>query len=278
MPAQNLNWKKDRYERRIDMNGNDRISAFLLERYHIGEVNNEEKLCVEKALIQDPALAAALAGLARADQDFRQRFPRERFFPAVQNVRHFRSPLVWGLGAAALILVIALPMFVLMNSAQDTEITRIKGRGNSVELSVYLKGNSAGENVKLPDQTDIHMGNTVQLAYRIQPDVPGERYGVIFSIDGRSLVTLHYPFSAEQSTQLVSGKAVLLNEAYTLDDAPDYEIFFFVVRDKPLEVKNVLNTARQLALQMAKNPQAVLQQGNAAFKGCELQVLTLRKD
>jgi len=273
------------------MNKPAAISAFLLERYHIGEVNDDEKFRVENALAQNPALAAVLAELDQSDQDFLRRFPRERFFPAgvvrklnksaVQNVRRFRPSPVWGLCAAALALVIAIPLFVLMNPARDTDHSRIKGTssgGNSVELSVYLKGNSADEDIKLPDQADIRMGNTVQLAYRVQTDVSGERYGVIFSIDGRAIVTLHYPYSAGQSTRLVSGKAVPLEEAYTLDDAPNYEMFFFVVRDKPLEVNNVLNTARHLASQIARDPQDALRQGTAAFKGCELQVLTLWKE
>jgi len=279
------------------MNNSAGISDFLLERYHIGEVNDDEKIFVEKALARNPALAEALAELDRSDQDFLRRFPRDRFFPAgvvkkhqfqnnflnksaVQNVRRFRPQMVWGGCAAALALFIAIPLFVLTDPARDTDNTRIKGLssgGNSVELSVYLKGNSAGEDIKLRDQADIRMGNTVQLAYRVQADVSGERYGVIFSIDGRTMVTLHYPYSAGQSTRLVLGKAVPLEEAYTLDDAPDYEMFFFVVKDKPLEVNSVLNTARHLASQIAKDPHAALRQGNAAFKGCELQVLTLRK-
>jgi hypothetical protein len=254
---------------------NNPVSAFLLERYHIGEVNTDEKRRVEKALAEDPALALELARLDQSDRDFWRQFPHKNFQGLrTSNKPHItsrlRAPLL--LAAAALILVIALPYFLRKNSEQD----RIKGTaGNTLELSVYLKGNSAGDDVKLADQSDIRMGNTVQLAYRVQTTAP--KYGVIFSIDGRSLVTLHYPYNNEQSTGLVSGKAVPLDEAYTLDDAPNYEMFFFVVKDKPLETANVLNSAQQLALQIAKNPQTALQQGNVVFKGCELQVLTLWK-
>jgi hypothetical protein len=166
---------------------------------------------------------------------------------------------------------------MLRNNSYATFDDRIKGASaseHSAELSVYLKG----RDTKLPDQAGIQTGNTIQLAYRVQPDDYGERYGVIFSIDGRSSVTMHYPYSMGQSTQLVAGKAVPLDEAYTLDDAPNYEIFFLVVGDKPLEVKNVLDTARQLALQIERNPQEALRRGTTAFKDYELTVLTLRKE
>jgi hypothetical protein len=264
---------------------NVHINAFLLERYHIGEVTPEEKFFVEDALAHDEELAAALADLDRADRDFWQRFPH-----VIHNVTHNvirarplvrRRPLIWGICAAAVVLIIALPLFILKNTSYATSDDRMKGSSageNSAELSVYLKGNATGGEIKLPDQAGIQTGNTIQLAYRIQPDASGERYGVIFSIDGRSSVTMHYPYRLGQSTQLVAGKAVPLDEAYMLDDAPGYEIFFLVVGDKPLEVKNVLDTARQLALQIAGRPQEALRRGTAAFKEYELTVLTLRKE
>jgi hypothetical protein len=259
------------------------ISTFLLERYHLGEVTPEEKFFVEDALARDAELAAALADLDRADRDFWQRFPHVTHNVIHSDIRPLgrRRLLVWGVCAAAVVLIIALPLFILKNTRYATFDDRMKGSfagENSAELSVYLKGGATGGEIKLPDQAGIQTGNTVQLAYRVQPDDSGERYGVIFSIDGRSSVTMHYPYSLGQSTQLVAGKAVPLDEAYTLDDAPDYEIFFLVVGDKPLPVNNVLNTARRLALQIAGNPQEALRRGTDAFKDYELTVLTLRKE
>jgi len=260
------------------------IGALLLERYHLGEVTPEEKFLVENVLARDAELAAALAELDRADRDFWQRFPyviHADIRPLGRRRLHRPSPLVWGLCAAAAVLIIALPLFILRNTSHATFDDRMKGLSageNSAELSVYLKGGAAGKDIKLPDQAGIQAGNTIQLAYRVQPNASGERYGVIFSIDGRSSVTMHYPYSMGQSTQLVAGKAVPLDEAYTLDDAPDYEIFFFVVADKPLEVSRVFDTAQQLAVQITGKGQEALRRGTAAFNGYELTVLTLRKE
>jgi len=265
------------------------VSTLLLERYHIGEVSPEERFLVENALAQNAKLAAALDELDRSDRDFWQRYAHTRRLP-LQNPRvqstHAQRlrripPLAWGIcAAAATFLIIALPLFILRNTAQDTFGDRMKGAvdGNSAELSVYLKGSVAGNDIKLPDQAGIHTGNTVQLAYRVQPDDSGERYGVIFSIDGRSSVTMHYPYNMGQSTQLVAGKAVPLDEAYTLDDAPYYEIFFLVVGDKPLPVGNVLDTAQRLARQIEGKPQEALRRGADVFKDYELTALTLRKE
>jgi hypothetical protein len=99
-------------------------------------------------------------------------------------------------------------------------------------------------------------------------------YGVIFSIDGRSAVTMHYPYGLSQSTRLIPGKRIALDEAYTLDDAPDYEIFFFVVSSKPLDVSGILKSAEQLA----RNPETALERSGAVFRGYEVKTLTLRKE
>jgi len=269
------------------MNKPVRVSAFLLERYRIGEVSYWEKRRVAKALAQDPALAAELAEMDRADVDFRERFPPQRFFSQGHkaqrlHIRHSRRipPPVWGICAAALVLAAALPLLILRDARSPVFSDRIKGgsdNGRSVELGVYLR-NAAGNDVMLPDQAAVSEGNTVQLVYRIPADVSGERHGVIFSVDGRSVVTLHYPYNPGQATSLVAGRAVPLDEAYTLDDAPDYEMFFFVVGDRPLEPRSILRTAEQLAQRIAGNPQDALRQGIDAFKGYEVTMLTLRKN
>jgi len=276
-----------------------RISSFLLERYHIGEVTAKEKKYVEKVLAEDERTKSALADLERADNDFRQRFSLERFFPAAQkdgissklhrmNIPRFgisrtrrNAAIVCGICAAALVVMIALPLAIIKSNNQADFGDRIKGastENDSIELSVYIKEKKSGESVKLTNQASVKEGNTIQLAYQIPDGVSAEKYGVIFSIDGRSSVTMHFPYTPWQSTLLVSGKPVPLDEAYTLDDAPNYEIFFFVTGEKPFNIGDVMDTAKQLALQINKNPELAENCGVAAFNKNELTVFTLIKE
>jgi len=275
------------------------VSAFMLERYRIGEVTQEEKIQIEEALACDEALSTAFENLSHADNDFYQRYPMENFFPAKKNTlshiqqRHWRRrPIVWGICAAAMIMVIALPLLIprlSMQSSNPIEMAytdRMKGgnptssaaENNSIELSIYLRGNTTGEIIRLSDYSNIREGNTIQLAYRVLGASSKEKYGVIFSIDGRSFVTMHYPYTPWQSTLLVSGRAVPLDEAFTLDDAPDYEIFFFVAADTPIDIRYIINSARRIASQIGENPQEALRLGVSAFKDYELNVFTLIKE
>ncbi|GHT72942.1 hypothetical protein FACS1894124_0480 [Spirochaetia bacterium] len=205
-----------------------------------------------------------------------------------------------GAGIAAAVILAAFPVSAGRGPLTD----RAKGTGElsvspmpSAELRIYLKEGSASrrvadssnfssanvsstnfssENLLLSDQTLVSAGSTVQLVYTVKrrPQAAAERYGVIFSIDGRGAVSLHYPYTREGTTRLVEGKQTPLEEAYTLDDAPDYEIFFFVVADTPLDAGAVLRTAESLA----QDSLPVLERSVAAFKPYEVKSLTLRKE
>jgi hypothetical protein len=85
---------------------------------------------------------------------------------------------------------------------------------------------------------------------------------------------MHYPYVPGADTRLAAGKQTFLEEAYTLDDAPDYELFFLVIGDRPLDTSEILDSARQLA----RNPATALDRGRRLFKNHELTTLALRKE
>jgi hypothetical protein len=249
----------------------------MLERYNLGEVTEEEKEFIETLMIRELRLAERLADIRRSDIEIKNRYSPEQFMARQTKKSPNRPPvppLAWGIGAAALLLFIALPFFrTLFSTAPLTD--RVKGGMDtaSAELSVFLKSDTihvSDTDAQLPDQTVLRRGNTVQLSYMVSTN----SYGVIFSIDGRSAVTMHYPYELSQSTRLIPGKRIALDEAYTLDDAPDYEIFFFVVSNKPLDVPAILKSAAQLA----GNPGTAIERCSAVFRSYEVKTLTLRKE
>jgi hypothetical protein len=70
---------------------------------------------------------------------------------------------------------------------------------------------------------------------------------MILSIDGKGAVTLHLPERKGDSTKLELGKQSLLSNAFELDDAPEFERFFFLTSDSPIDVDGVLQEAQDLA-------------------------------
>ena len=264
-----------------------KISDLMLERYRLKELSEQDRITVEDALKTDPLLRCALEELEQSDRQFLLRYPFESSGLKTRAKRSFsRIKVKITLCAAAVLLCILLPVFIFMrNDLQSSGITmsdgipvafateRPKGQVPAgSELIIYIKG--APEPVQ-HNQTVLQEGNTIQLAY-IAP-VGSDYYGVIFSIDGRSVVTMHYPYRRGQSSLLVSGRRTLLNEAYTLDDAPDFEIFVFVVSGEPLNVDTVLKEAQAIAEQ-AYTVEMIKEKSMQIFDTCEVETLTILKE
>jgi hypothetical protein len=241
------------------------ISELMLERYCLGETSPSEQVMIEAALVADAALGARLAALKKADEEIRGRYRTQcRRFPQVARQMRRRRRIAVGLCAAALVLLSIAPLIGLFDRF-SAPTDRIKGGTN--ELWVYLKTDT-GEAV-LTDGMKLHEGNTVQLAYM----AAAERYGVIFSIDGRSVVTPHYP-EAGESGRLIAGRQVPLDVAYTLDDAPFYEIFFFVISVVPIDIDALWGKACVLA----RDPATAIEQSTALFSPYEVKTVLVEKE
>jgi hypothetical protein len=75
-------------------------------------------------------------------------------------------------------------------------------------------------------------GDTIQLGFHVD-----SRYAMILSLDGRNVVTVHYPEGAPCSTEIPGQHdLILLSHAFELDDAPRFEHFFLVVSETPIDI------------------------------------------
>jgi hypothetical protein len=253
-----------------------KVSAFMLEKYRLGELSPEDQEMVKEALAVDDGLRDQLKILDESDRELRLRYPLESLRLQQPQLRRFirvRTARLAGL-AALIIVGILVPVLYGVFSTTPVSTTaaltdRIKGvvQTNS-ELLIYVQG----EEVFLADQMALQEGNTVQLAYTAPAGA--EHYGVIFSIDGRSAVTMHYPYRKGQSSLLVSGKRTFLNEAYTLDDAPDYEVFVMVVSEEPLDADMVLRKAQHIA---GVSKTVIEEKSKTVFADCEVETVTILK-
>jgi hypothetical protein len=242
------------------------ISELTLERYCLGETSPTEHTAIEAAAASDEALAARLAGLKQSDKEIHDKYhalSRSFSFAARRRARTRRIAV--GLCAAALAVAVVMPAVRLFSrSSAAPQMDRIKG-GN--ELRVYLKTDT-GE-ATLARNMKLHEGNTIQLAYIVNT----EQYGVIFSIDGRSVVTPHYP-DAGGSASLTVGRQVPLNEAYTLDDAPLYEMFFFITSGTPFDTEEILRSAHILA----QDPASAIERSAALFAPYTVKTVLVEKE
>ena len=93
-----------------------------------------------------------------------------------------------------------------------------------------------------------HSGDLLQLGY-----VAGqERFGVILSIDGRKNVTLHFPENETQLPVLNKEGSFYFPNAIELDNAPEFERFFFLTSKNEMDVEDILIRAKSLAADLGR--------------------------
>jgi hypothetical protein len=144
--------------------------------------------------------------------------------------------------------VLAIAHFAIPHAApatatrdsDDGDGIRVKGKAR---LSAFRQ---VGDQVEqLGQDAPCNAGDVIQLRY----NAGGRRYGVIASVDGAGVVTLHYPASEDappEATKLAP-QATALPQAYALDDAPRFERFFFLTANQPIDLQQSLSALRALA-------------------------------
>jgi hypothetical protein len=223
----------------------DRVSDFTLEQYLLDELEPAERARLSERLELDEVLAARLGRLRESNRAILADYRPEDVGPAIESRLHAeqRSPRggrnLFVLGPIAAVLAILAVALPLRMAQRDSAQTRIKGLESRLE--VYRQGPSGAE--RLADGARAVAGDVLQIRYA----AGGARFGVVFSVDGNHVVTRHWPEDGNQAAELQSGGLVALPYAYELDDAPDYERFFFVTSGDPFAI-SALESAIQTLL------------------------------
>jgi len=144
------------------------------------------------------------------------------------------------LGATAAIMFAVHTPTPAPRTVVGEEGIRVKGRAR---LTAYKQVGEQAE--RLEQDAVVHAGDLVQLRY----DGGGHTYGLIASVDGNGVVTLHYPLAedAPPEATALAAKPTTLPHSYSLDDAPRFERFFFITSNDPIDVGQSLAALHALA-------------------------------
>jgi hypothetical protein len=239
------------------------VNSWELERYLLGELSSKRMDEIKKLLESDSGLSEELALLKRSNDEILKQYTQKAIVPQIEaqleasyedrarpSVLFKRLLYATPVFAAALVLLFIVfqnPGGHTTQDIQGLQGSRIKGT-ETIDVSkphilVHRKANDTVELLESGDKASA--GDLLQIAY-VSAGAP---YGVIFSIDGRGVITLHYPESEETEPILDQNKKILLSSSYELDDAPDFERFFFITSKSKIDVKTILNSAKVLAKQ-----------------------------
>lgn len=270
----------------------ERVPDLSIERLARGELSAPEAARVRAALGDDAD--ATLRALAADDEAILREHPPAQVAAEVRRRLARREPTPataagarWWIPAGALLAAGAAAWWLARGPLPSTpgvggsdggagvvvvpggdelpEVTRIKG-----DPVLTIDRMAAGRSERLRDGADVHAGDRLQLQY----GAAEREQGAIVSIDGRGTATLHFPDDVTASPRLASGGLVALDHSYELDDAPQFERFFFVTvpRGRELSVAAVMAAAEALA-----DAPAAMQQPLKLPAGYEQVAITLHK-
>lgn len=230
-------------------------SDLVLERFLLDELPGDLMQEISRALEKDALLQKRLDDLKQSNQDILNRYPVETMASQIRDrlrvengreeaIAQKRRPL-WTrrLFIASPVLAAALLLLVMLSpfSSELPDGTRIKGP--EVEPTLMVFRNSDGKIEQLKEGVRAKAGDLLQLKYKVAE----KTYGVIVSIDGNGIVTLHFPENRRGSTRMEANREVSLPNAYELDDAPGFERFFLLTSGQPLDVAGIIRAAEDLA-------------------------------
>ncbi|MBN1273822.1 MAG: hypothetical protein JXB26_16260 [Candidatus Aminicenantes bacterium] len=238
------------------------ISQYYLERYVLEELPEDEKEKIRHLCSTNPEIQSAVEEIKKSNRNILELYPFQTMKADFSNhhAEISRKPFPWKLiftvssAAAILVLIFWLPVLkhksLIFQPASERDITLVKGIVNVdlslTQLLVYRKTQDKVELLK--DGEKAEAGDLLQLAYVANK----KTYGMIFSIDGRGYITLHFPENKRKSTELEPHRQFLLPNAIELDDAPQFERFFFLTSESPIDVENILQKTRDIAKNLNK--------------------------
>ena len=239
------------------------LSDLTLERYLQGELPADQSRKILEEAERNDVLAKRIASLKESNRDILTTHPPNRMVREIQarlilereenegerkrtGNRAFRyAAIVLPAAAAVLFLITLSPVREALkpvSAAGSSEITRMKGM--DPYLLIYRKEKDGIQRLESGDQARQH--DVLQLSYV----VGGSSFGVIFSIDGRRVITRHYPAedwtSMTASPELEGSREISLPFAYELDDAPGFERFVFLSSTESFAMKPVARAIEEL--------------------------------
>jgi hypothetical protein len=220
------------------------VPDLKLEQYLLGELKPSEVNELKKQLTTDECLLKRLTMLKQSEKDFSEQYPtdwlkkRIGIRESMQDITSRSLKLALIPVLCTLIIVPILLVGINRNNHLLASSERTKGEIHS--LSVYRKTDLGHE--FLTNGTVTHKGDLLQLEYSVSDSL---LFGMILSFDGNGNTTIHLGNSDGTSIQLAQRRK-MLPFSYELDDAPDFEKFFFITSRKSFVLNDCINLCKSM--------------------------------
>ncbi|MCL1967261.1 MAG: hypothetical protein FWF67_05215, partial [Fibromonadales bacterium] len=208
-----------------------------LERYLLGELPAKEMAELKTLENKNIEFCSQLALLRNSNEELLAEYPAKEFaekmqagkFKVIEPIRNrWLMPLsaCAGLLIAATVLINIFPgensleNSLTQNAVISEDGTRVKGL--KTDFEIWRKTADSAE--KLHDKSEAKAGDLLQIRYIAEEKC----YGVLLSIDGNRVLTIHLSGENGKAKELEAGRIISLENSYELDNAPKSETFYLL--------------------------------------------------
>jgi len=185
-----------------------------IERYLLGELPESEMTALKALESENAEFRDQIERLKKDNIDLLAKYP----------YLHARSLRLYYSIAAALIITVTVMITLFSTADQPVVIAEDGTRTKGLKSGLEIWRKTAESSEKLANNSEANAGDLLQVRYIAEKKC----YGVIVSIDGNGVLTIHLSGNNGKAAELEAGKAISLENAYELDDAPKFETFYFI--------------------------------------------------
>jgi hypothetical protein len=211
------------------------IPNWKIERYLLGELSTREMVALKSLENKNVEFCSQLSLLRDSNEKLLAEYPASEFAEKMQAAKFkviepINNRWLTPLAACAVLLISATVLITVfsdeniagdnlaMNAVINEEGTRVKGL--KTDLEVWRK--TADSIEKLSNDSEAKAGDLLQMRYIAEE----KYYGILLSMDGNKVLTIHLSGENGRAKELEAGKIVSLENSYELDNAPKFEIFY----------------------------------------------------
>lgn len=165
--------------------------------------------------------------LRESDREIFKEYPVDDFVNSVHfEIKRKRYSLI----NRGVKFILPLCAILVLTITELPLLNDVRQKGVNSGISAYIQREEYAEVLKSKDIAG--KGDVIQLSYFVEE----WGYGVIMSQDGNNHITLHYPEYYNSETKLEKNREIMLPYSHELDNAPEFEHYFFIVSDSPIDI------------------------------------------
>lgn len=189
-----------------------------IERYLLGELPESEMATLKTLENENPDFHSQIEQLKASNNDLLAKYPMRAHIRPAQPLRLY-YPI-----AAALIITVTVMITIFSTTDQPIVIAEDGTRAKGLKTGLEIWRKTAESTEKLANNSEARAGDLLQVRYIAEKKC----YGVILSMDGNGVLTVHLSGKSGKAAELETGRVISLSNAYELDDAPKFETFYFI--------------------------------------------------